>query len=145
MHFRFTIRDLLWLTLVVASGCSKSGADRAGADPLPSLNDISEVTADIYQESPKNVKFRVPEAHWQSVFDAMRPAQVDSTPASWVWLGELNIVRKEGRPFKVFLFDLSEVLGAFAAGESWETRRYYRGGNSAKLKEALEAAQLSTF
>ena len=38
MPLRFTIRDLLWLTVVVACGCSAK--QQSVADPLPSLAEI---------------------------------------------------------------------------------------------------------
>ena len=94
-----------------------------------------------WYESPKRaIWFRVPAENWESILDALLPAKRDPHPAKWEGLGELKIKCKGGRSLVVSLFRLSEGAGAFALGETWERRVYFRGGESARLETALEAA-----
>jgi len=143
-HLRFTIRDLLWLTLVVAvaiHGCRPGQRDMT--DPLPPLADVESIEIDCDEPSSMGqpFKFVVPPEHWKNVLDALRPAFRDDNPAKWVWLGKATITRKAANPAMVFLFEVSEGPGAFAVGKKWEDRIYYRGGDSAKLKTAIESAR----
>ncbi len=144
MRLRFTIRDLLWLTVVVAGGYGCSSTQQPIVDPLPPLADIESVEAEFFAaKDDKQQKFSVSQANWENVFEALKPAQVDARPANWQVLGELQINRHNNKPFHVFLFDIDTPgePGAFAAGESWEERTYYRGGDSDKLKQALRKAR----
>jgi hypothetical protein len=50
-------------------------------DPLPPVNKISEMKALYYEgEEFKKIEFRVPEEHWEKIFDALLPAQFDPWP-----------------------------------------------------------------
>jgi hypothetical protein len=109
--------------------------------PLPRVDEISEMKATYYEdEEYKKIQYLVPQHHWDKVLDALLPAQLDSRPAAWFVLGQLDITLKNGRPFVVMLFLLEQPPGAFASGETIERRVYYRGGDSTKLKETLRAA-----
>src|SRR5262245_14082321 len=117
MRLRFTIRDLLWLTLVVASmpaihGCQP--AQPAVVDPLPPLADIEAMQVECDEPSTlgRPFKFVVPRGHWEKVFDALRPAYRDDRPANWQVLGQATVTRKAECPVMVFLFEVSEGPGA---------------------------------
>jgi hypothetical protein len=86
----------------------------------------------------------VPQSHWAQLLTALRPARRDNYPASWQVLGTLKLTCKGHKQFLVELFN-TDGPGAFAAGETFESRVYYRGGDSAKLKEALKQARLDTI
>jgi hypothetical protein len=108
--------------------------------PLPPVADISEIKATYHDsESLKNIEFAVPQQHWDEIFDALLPAEFDPCPPGWWILGQLDIRLKNGSPFVVMLGRVSPG-GAFAAGETFDARIYYRGGDSTRLEEALRAA-----
>ena len=96
---------------------------------------------DAAKQGPKT--FLIPVALNQKLMAALQPATQDNSPSKWVGLGELTIHKKDQTRIQVFLFDVSEGEGAFAVGESWEKRTYYRGGSSARLVDALLTAQKS--
>jgi hypothetical protein len=128
----------------VPLGCAERdlvGERHGGSDPLPKINDIESMEA--IHDSPalkKEVKFAVPQPHWSKIRDALVPATRDDDPAKWVWLGELEINKKGGGKVTVWLFTVSDGPGAFAIGETWEHRVYYRGGESTKLEHSLRTA-----
>lgn len=124
-----------WLPIVPLS-CSARGGD-----PLPALDEIASMAA-TYHELPqrRDIKFTVPQSHWSKIREALVPAKRDYSAAKWQGLGELTIVTKRGSRVLVWLYFLPEGPGAFAVGQSWDQRAYFRGGDSAKLKQALQAA-----
>lgn len=78
-----------------------------------------------------------------AVYAALQPATLDSSPAMWVVLGDLEFTLRDERPFRVDLYWLKgpDELGAFSAGETDERRSYYRGGTSSRLLDALRKAR----
>ncbi len=119
----------------------------AGKDPnpLPSVDEIKTVNAQFYSSQlGKQIEFDVPKEHWQGLFSALLPAKKDNDPAKWESLGKLSMTLNDGKPFHVSLYATSNGPGAFAAGPSFKERVYYRGGETAKLQEALSAAWKKT-
>src|SRR5262249_37606073 len=109
--------------------------------PVPNIKDIQSMEADFYDSGKQaKVTFQVPAAHWQPIFSALLPAHRDSDPAKWVGLGHLQIKLVGGGSFHVSLYRVSDGLGAFASGPTFDQRVYYRGGSSADLKQALVTA-----
>lgn len=107
---------------------------------IPKLQAITSISA--YYEGPENSNgwFDVPKEHWQTILEALSPAIPDPHPATWVSYGELKLTLKNGDAFCVYLFILDdEQPGAFAMGESHDSRMYFRGGNFSKMKQTLEA------
>jgi hypothetical protein len=121
---------VLLLVAVVLVGCDNQ------ADPLPAVSDIDSIEA----RTSEGVRFDVPKKHWVPILDAMRPARKDNDPAKWQVLGELNIRLKGGKSLFVALYTTSKWSGAFSAGRTFKERVYYRGGDSAKLKQTFQAA-----
>lgn len=118
---------------------------RPEVDPLPTVAGIETMEADYFDTTTRNqIKLPIPQAHWERVFATLRPTRRDNHPAKWVMLGELRITSRGGRPFIVILFDVQGEVGAFAAGETWDKRVYYRGGDSVKLKQSLRDAQIES-
>lgn len=124
------------IVLLAILGCQSKAIPTA-----PQLKDVVSISA--YYEGPENSNgwFDVPKKDWQTILEALSPAMPDPRPATWVSYGELKITLKNGNNFSVHLFDLhGKQPGAFAMGETWESRTYFRGGNFAKIKQTLEAA-----
>ena len=116
-------------------------AGKPGADPLPKMTDIESIKASYFDPAQKRVvQFTVPQPHWNKIRDALVPARRDDNPARWKVLGDLEIKKKGSGQVHVSLYSTSEDPGAFATGAAGEQRIYYRGGESAKLTEALRAA-----
>jgi hypothetical protein len=140
--FRLLVSVLVTSSLIGA-GCGQIGP---AADPLPLVADIRSMNARYYDRDEKHmVKFEVPQNHRGKILDALRPATYDSNPAKWVVLGQLDIERRDNRPFKIQLYsvrhgDGRDEAGAFSAGETYDQRSYYRGGTTPKLEAALKAA-----
>jgi hypothetical protein len=123
----------LWLP-----GCR--AAEEAG--PLPKAGDIATMRANYYDRQAKAmVAFDVPPESWKDILASLLPARKDDRPAEWVVLGSLEITGKDKESLTVWLFTTSQDPGAFAAGKTWEQRVYYRGGKTADLEKALQAAR----
>ncbi len=112
---------------------------------LPDAADIRRLNAIFYdREKGAKVAFQVPREHWNAIFSALQPAQRDDNPAKWVGLGELEFKLACGDSYLVSLYSLEDSEpGAFSAGPTWESRVYYRGGNSSELERALAEASKS--
>jgi hypothetical protein len=132
--------SVLTLTAAIALGCGER-LSGGRTDPLPASDDIKSMKATYADPvEDKMITFVVPPSHWSKIRDALLPAWYDEDAAKWKMLGELDIEKKRGGRVVVWLFSISQGPGAFAAGPTREQRVYYRGGQSAKLKQALRAA-----
>ena len=78
--------------------------------------------------------------YWDEILAALSPAERDFFPAKWEQMARLHIETKGGGKWWVALYRLDDSVGAFSSGPTVEARRYYRGGNSKLLEEALEKA-----
>jgi hypothetical protein len=112
------------------------------ANPLPPLADVERIEAHILDaQSAKAVTFQVPPSHWRAIYSAMLPATKDDHAAKWAGPGHLDLKLKNGKSFYIAIFYVSGAdQGAFAAGPTFETRIYYRGGNSDELEQAISDA-----
>ena len=107
---------------------------------LPPLNEIDAMQAAAYiGGDERHVRFPVPREKWPEILDALTPAEKDDHPAKWQTMGELLIAKHSGRWIIVELFLLPEQPGAFCI-KTISGRTYCRGGDSAKLRAAVEAA-----
>jgi hypothetical protein len=110
---------------------------------FPAASDIVSMEAELFTEENES-KFMVPSELYDDILAALSPSQLDPNPAKWVVLGSLEIRTVDGKSISVDLFDLhDDPVGAFKAGLTPEPRKYYRGGNSARLKRALAKAVAS--
>jgi len=115
-------------------------AEEAG--PLPKAGDIATMRVKYYdRQGKKEVAFDVPQESWKNILASLLPARKDDRPAKWEVLGSLEITSKDRESLIVWLFTTSQEPGAFAAGKTWEQRVYYRGGKTADLEKALQAAR----
>ena len=122
---------------------------RSNVYRIPALADIESIEVirfsasvkydDAVNQGPKT--FPIPVSLNEKLLAALQPTTPDNSPSKWVGLGELTIHKKDQTRIQVFLFDVSEGEGAFAVGESWEKRTYYRGGRSSHLVDGLLTAQ----
>ena len=112
---------------------------------LPDAADIRSLNAILYdREKDAKGAFQVPREHWNAILSALQPAQRDGNPAKWAGLGELEFKLASGGSYIVWLYSLDDSEpGAFSAGPTFESRVYYRGGNSSDLERALAEASKS--
>jgi hypothetical protein len=112
---------------------------------LPDAADIRSLNASFYdREKNAKVEFEVPREHWNAIYSALQPAQRDGNPAKWAGMGELEFKLASGDSYLVSLYSLDDSEpGAFSAGPTFESRVYYRGGNSSDLERALADASKS--
>jgi hypothetical protein len=117
---------------------------------LPPLAEIAAVTATIEKSQWLDEStFEVPPESWESILAELPQTAPDPMPAKWVIIGELRIVttkEKEEDQYHVELYWTESPPGAFSVSKGrnrtqGERRCYYRGGDSARLIEALKAAQ----
>lgn len=127
------------------SGSACSLREDRDPSPLPSPGKLENMKA-TYHDSreEKEVTFAVPKKHWEKIWKTLLPATRDNQPAKWEEIGHLEVKLKSGGQFIVRLYATAKGPGAFAAGETFERRVYYRGGNSKQLRAALRAAYLDS-
>ena len=140
-----TRQRLLLLMPVALAACSYAiwRATRPGYEfPPASMIDRIEATVVRIDHTSDDV-FTVPgDEYDREILAALSPSRYDGGGKKWQVMGNLTIQTADGPSFQVFLFDLDEdQVGAFAVGTTWESRRYYRGGNSGRLRIALEKAR----
>lgn len=112
---------------------------------LPDAADVRSIEASYYnRERNVQVAFQVPREHWNAIFSGLRPAQRVDEPEKWPGLGSLEFKLMNGDSYLISLYNPSHLSGAFSAGPTWESRVYYRGGNSSDLEQALAEAFKST-
>jgi hypothetical protein len=70
----------------------------------------------------------------------MLPAKKDNHPMKWMGFGHLDLKLKSRGAFRIDLFSSGEDVGAFSAGPTFESRIYYRGGDSTELEQAIAVA-----
>lgn len=83
------------------------------------------------------VSYSVPQSYWKAIYDELRPVRVDHDAQTWLVLGTLDLTCADGRAISIDLFYISEGPGAFAIGRTRESRVYYRGGDSIKLRQTV--------
>jgi hypothetical protein len=111
---------------------------------FPPTSDIASIEAKIYYLDEKTRTVEVPRSLYDELFLALSPSSYDIFPAKWQVLGQLEVRTKNGMSIHISLYDLKDPVGAFSAGASFESRSYYRGGNSTHVKSVLERARAAT-
>ena len=104
--------------------------------PFPPASDIGKITLRGYFVAPqiKPVSFEVSPDDWDELLDALKPSESDWSPAKCQVLGDLDIQTKSGSQIYVGLYSTSTKLGAFSAGPTFETRKYYPGREFRKAR-----------
>jgi hypothetical protein len=127
---------VLVATLLITRFVPNKGFD------FPATREIASMNAKfIERDSGDERSFLVPTTSQDEILAALSPSTRDRFPSKWEIMGKLDIKTISGNSIYVMLFDLGDdSVGAFAAGPTFESRRYYRGGNSAQLRIALEKA-----
>ena len=106
---------------------------------FPAAADIASMKASFYSVSDDRESV-IPNAFYDEILAGLSPSRFDWYPAKWVVLGALDIRTVSGKSIHVELYQLDKPVGAFAAGPTFESRECYRGGNSARLNNALRNA-----
>jgi hypothetical protein len=131
------------LVVLIVGGWLLNGS-RDTLSPVPDAADIRSLEASFYdREQQEKVEFQVPRKHWDAILSTLLPARRDDHPAKWVGLGRLQFKLVNGDSYFVSLYSPASEPGAFAAGSTFESRVYYRGGNSSDLEKALSEAHKS--
>ena len=137
-------RVLIVLSLILAAAVLATGGVffmHRSARPFPEAAEIERIEASVIDPvSNKHVKFEVPRSHWDAIFSAMLPSKEDAHPMKWAGFGHVDLNLKRGSAFRIDLFSSDAAVGAFSAGPTYESRIYYRGGDSTRLKEAIAGA-----
>ena len=110
-----------------------------GNSPIPDPSEIRSMEASLRDPAGQQLTFTVPPDHWASVLDALEPYEVDPDPAKWQVLGLITIDRPYRGDVRIGLFE-TDPPGAFQVTGLFGWRTYYRGGDSATLKDALDKA-----
>lgn len=107
---------------------------------LPDAKEVKAISIKFDHPKLDDVEFDATAEDWEAIRLQLLPAKRDPKPAAWEWIGTVKIVTKDGQPFRVELYTPSSGPGAFAAGETYDERIYYRGGKTAAVVKALAAA-----
>ena len=129
--FRFALP----LSILAAS----SVCAREQSDPLPKPEQIQSLTIPFEHPRFDHVRFVASSDDWAAIRNALLPAQRDPRPAKWEESGTAIFTLKSGDPYIVKLFQTRDKPAAFAAGETYRKRVYYRGGDPQALHAALTA------
>ncbi|HQR08979.1 MAG TPA: hypothetical protein PLN21_19310 [Gemmatales bacterium] len=133
-----------FLLSVICIGMIASSLNFLMWQPLPAVSDIEGIQANFSKDG-KRVSLGLPSQYWKSLWYTLLPARYDWNPAGWMIFGRLEIKLKDGSAYRVDLYNLGEGAGAFSAGPTFESRSYYRGGNSSKMIEVLSQAYQDTI
>lgn len=125
---------LLWLAIGSAAPA------REEANPLPDGKQVKAISIKFDHPELDDVKFTATIEDWKAIRTTLLPAKRDENPADWEWVGTVQIVKKDGQPFRVELYAPSRDPGAFAAGKTYKQRVYYRGGKAPDLLRAVKSA-----
>jgi hypothetical protein len=136
---QFTIRSLLLLTTAVAVVLGFWQWWRGPIHSLPQPDDVvSMKMLWRYDDREGRPEIEIPEKHWKEIFAALSPSDYDPWPCNWLALATIEIQTKQNHRYRLDAYYLrTEPIGAFSVGPTFKERTYRRGGNSAKLKEAL--------
>jgi hypothetical protein len=139
---QFTIRSLLLLTAAVAMVLGCWQWLRGPIYSLPQPDDVLRMKVFwFYDGQRERPGIEVSEKHWKDIFAALSPSEYDPSPRKWQVLAAIEIQTKQNQRYRLDAYNrFREPTGAFSVGPTLEERTYRRGGNSAKLKEALEKA-----
>ena len=108
---------------------------------FPPIAEIAGMTLrHVTSRPPGDPDLEVRKELWPRILNALTPSQRDLSPAKWKLLGELEITTQRGDRIQVNLYAPGEGIGAFSAGPDWDSRKYYRGGDTAQLKQVLSDA-----
>ena len=115
-------------------------SDTESGYAFPTVGDISEMNAGC-EFWDGHQSFAVPQDCWADILASLSPSERDRKPCHWMVLGDLQIRTKQGSTIRVDLYSLEDdMTGAFSAGPTFESREYFRGGNTRKLEAALAKA-----
>jgi hypothetical protein len=87
--------------------------------------------------------FELPERHWDAVLAALLSCEPDASPKKWECLCDLEVRTAANHSYRVDAYWLDYGgAGAFSVSVDgkFDERTYYRGGNSAQLRDAIIAA-----
>ncbi|MBX9789186.1 MAG: hypothetical protein K2Y37_09755 [Pirellulales bacterium] len=108
---------------------------------FPGATEITSIKGRYLQKRVFAVEdFELPRESWTALLGALGPSQRDYLPSKWQALGELEIQTVDGKTLQINLYDPGEGIGAFSAGPDWDSRRYYRGGDTRLVIEAITKA-----
>ena len=111
------------------------------AEVLPTAEKVESISVKFYhRELKRDVEFKATAEDWNAIRSHLMPAKHDPNPAKWIVLGTVKMIKKDGQPFHVELYRTSGGPGAFASGDTYEQRKYFRGGKTSELLKALNAA-----
>ena len=106
--------------------------------PDPREVDSVEVRSASGDNESDLPNFNLSKGSWSRILSCLTPWELDPHPAKWASIGYLKIRTKQGEECCVELYDThTATIGAFSAGPNFESRTYFRGGNSSQLRARL--------
>lgn len=135
MRHRMQTMTLIWLCITTAASA------REEAGPLPDAKQVKTVSIEF--DHPKHrddIEFAATLEDWKAIRAGLLPAKRDPKPADWEWVATVKIVKKDDQPFRIEVYATNKDPGAFAAGKTYKQRVYHRGGKTAAVVKAINAA-----
>jgi hypothetical protein len=130
------MRHVTWLSLVCLS-ITAASCSRTVEVELPEAHDVKTISISIQFDGFKdNSFFEATPDDWKAIRANLRHATVESADTAWEGLGLIKLVKRDGEPYNVQIWDTWQREAAFSVGDGVE----YHGGDTAELKRLLEAA-----
>ena len=111
---------------------------------FPSRDAIASMTVTFIDDRGELHEFEAPKNSWEKIISCLTPSEYDPKPKKWDAIRSFRMMKirtKQGDAHYIDFFKTYQMLGAFAAGPTFDSQRDYLGGNSAELEKALIAAR----
>jgi hypothetical protein len=123
----------LLIVLAGLPGCS------SGHPHLPEASKVKSIK--IISDHGKSTSLVSPD-HIPTLLALFQAGSKDGQPAKWQVLGDdLEITIEDGKQINIWLFKTFAGTGAFAIGQTWKDRVYYRGATDEQIVETVEKAK----
>jgi hypothetical protein len=123
----------LLIAIVGLPGCSPR------QPPLPEASKVKAIKVIPHDGKPTCL---VPPDHIHALMALFKERSKDNDPGKWQVLGDdLEITTEDGQRINIWLFKTFAGAGAFAIGQKWEDRVYYRGATDEQIAETVEKAK----
>jgi len=134
------MRPAMLTTTLIGLSVTTAASAREEPGPLPDAKLVKTVSIKFDHPKHDDIEFTATPEDWKAIRAGLLPARRDPKPADWEWVATLKIVKKDGQPFRVEVYATNKDPGAFAAGRTYKQRVYYRGGKTAAVVKAINAA-----
>jgi hypothetical protein len=108
--------------------------------PIPAVADITSMRIYLYRKGFS--EFIVPQTHWSTILDALRPARQEKHPPERLGLGKLTLLTRDGHTEEWHLsFQVGFSVSNDAPVGLENNGHHFRAGNARELERLIFDAQ----